>query len=238
MDAIVKQELAKEGILPWARFFGSGYDLSWRRLLKMMRGQKTQPSTLQETPVGALFLHWFFIVFTLIVTSPLHPGDTYSFLTGIYMEALFPAVIAIGVMYMHMKPDMKWDCKTPGFNRHVSFLAAAFVAIAGVLPIVVEWIPPSGPWNSRIPWFATPTASWAVLGLAIAYWVVFRYVLPHLGVRKGKKLMVERDPHFSREYGYPVLDHEVVRIRWVHRDTYNIECAHREDASEPNRKWD
>ena len=217
--ALVKQELAKEGILPWSRFFGSGYDLSWRRLLKLLRGQRTPPSTLQETPVGSLVLHWFFTVLAILATWPLEPDEAYALLTGIYsylLEALFPAAIGIGVLYLHTDPRQAWSRKIPGFSPHLSVAAAAFVALAGLFPIVMQWVPPADPWTSEVPWFDVTTTSWVVVAFGTVYWLVLRAVVPRFGARQGKVLRVERDPHFSCEDGYPVLDHEVVRMRWVH----------------------
>ena len=216
----VKQELAKEGILPWPRFFGSGYDLSWRRLLKVLRGQHAPPSTLQETPVGSLVLHWFFSVLTILATWPLPLQDAYLLLSGIYgylIDAILPAAIALGVLFLHCDPRAQWARKIAGFSPTLSAATAAFVAIAALFPIVMQWVPPAGPAASEVPWFGVPTVSWVVLGVAVIYWLGLRCVVPRWGTHQGKVLKVERDPHFSCEDGYPVLDHEVVRMRWVHK---------------------
>lgn len=45
----------------------------------------------EETPVGALFLHWIFTVFMIIVTVQLTPLDAYGFLVGIYSYAVVSA---------------------------------------------------------------------------------------------------------------------------------------------------
>ena len=187
----------------------------------MLCGKRTQHSTLQETPVGSLMLHWFFTVLAILATWPLEPNNAYSLLTGIYsylLEALFPAVIGIGVIYLHLNSRREWDRKSIGFNKYVSLFAALFVTVTGLFPLVMEWIPPSGSGATQVPWFGVPTVSCSVIGLGALYWVGFRYVSPHLGPRSGKVLLVESDPHFSSEDGYPVLDHEVVRIRWVHKN--------------------
>lgn len=57
----VKQELAKEGILPFPRFFASDWPLN--------------------APTGAIFLHWLFTV-ALILGSK--TPETYTFVTNIF----------------------------------------------------------------------------------------------------------------------------------------------------------
>ena len=182
----------------------------------MIRGQKAKPSTLQETPVGALVLHWASTVFTILVTWPLDLTSAYSLLVGIsayLFAALFPTVIAIGVLYLHLNSRVEWSSKLGGFSSSQSFIPAIAVAIVGLFPIIMEWIPPSGYWEAEFPWYSTPLISWAFIVLSIVYWFWIRYKFGH---RQGKFLMIERDPHFSQEDGYPVLDHEIVRMRRIH----------------------
>ena len=217
--AIVKQELAKEGILPWAKFFGSSYDLSWRRLLNLIRGKPAKPSTLQETPVGALFLHWVSTIFTILMTWPLDPASAYSLLISIsayLFVALFPTVIAIGVLYLHLDTKVNWSSKLEGFSNSQSLVSAIVVAIVGLFPMIMEWIPPSNHWEAKFPWYSTALISWAFVVLCILYWIWLAYMLPKVGHRQGKKLFIVRDPHFSQEDGYVVLEHEIVQMRWIH----------------------
>ena len=46
----VKQEIAKEGILPWPKFFGQNYDLSLGRILRWVRNKKS---------INKRFSFWF-----------------------------------------------------------------------------------------------------------------------------------------------------------------------------------
>ena len=243
-DNIVKQELAREGILPCAKFFGSSYDLSWRKLLNLIRGRPAKPSTLQETPVGALFLHWVSTVFTVLMTWPLDPTSAYSLLISIsayLFVALFPTVIARGMLYLHLNPKVDWSSKLEGFSNSQSLVSAAVVAIVGLFPIVMEWIPPSNHWEVKFPWYSTALISWALVVLCIVYWIWLRYMLPRLGGKGGKKLLIVRDPHFSQEDGYPVLEHEIVQMRWIHEQEPSTELRP-SDVSElhaeaTNPKW-
>ena len=170
--------------------------------------------------MGSLLMHWSFTVLILLATWPLAPEDAYALLTGIYaylFDAVFPAAIALGVLYLHCNPDEAWACKISGFNPTLNVVAALFVALAGLFPIVMQWIQPSEALPAAVPWFVLTTVASAVLGAGVIYWLGLRIAVPLFGSHQCKVLRFERDPHISREYGYPVLDHEVVRIRWVHK---------------------
>ena len=58
----VKQELAKEGILPWSRFWASDWPCN--------------------APSGAIFLHW---AFTTILVLGSHTSDVYTFVTNVFI---------------------------------------------------------------------------------------------------------------------------------------------------------
>ena len=58
----VKQELAKEGVLPFSRFFASDWPMN--------------------APSGALFLHW--LVTTAVIMGSV-TSDTYTFVTNMFL---------------------------------------------------------------------------------------------------------------------------------------------------------
>lgn len=57
----VKQELAKEGVLPFSKFFASDWPI--------------------KTPTGGLLLHWSFTV--VLITGP-RTSDAYAFISFLY----------------------------------------------------------------------------------------------------------------------------------------------------------
>lgn len=58
----VKQELAKEGVLPWSRLWASDWPFN--------------------SPTGAIFLHW---IFTIIFILGSHTDDVYAFTTNVFV---------------------------------------------------------------------------------------------------------------------------------------------------------
>jgi len=88
----VKQELAKEGILPWSLFFATSYTTptSWLRSRLQKQPQQVQPESqkplpnlLEQSPMAALGLQWLSSLFLLAVTAKLST-NAYSFLISLY----------------------------------------------------------------------------------------------------------------------------------------------------------
>ena len=109
--AKVKQEIAKEGILPKSLFFATGKTTptakllarwqNWRRQGKRSRGHGHSGGELEhadgkehleQSPMAALLLHWFSSLFLIAVTAKLEPVDSYNFLVSLY------AYVIIGVL--------------------------------------------------------------------------------------------------------------------------------------------
>jgi phosphatidylinositol 4-kinase len=72
----VKQELAKEGVLPWSRFWASDWPFN--------------------APTGAIFLHW---IFTSALILGSQTSDVYTFVTNVFIysgnwiKGRFPSAI-------------------------------------------------------------------------------------------------------------------------------------------------
>jgi amino acid transporter len=109
--AKVKQEIAKEGILPMSLFFATGKPTptakllsrwqNWRRHGKKARGHghgigdvehADGKEHLEQSPMAALLLHWLSSLVLIAVTAKLEPVDSYDFLVSLY------AYVIIGVM--------------------------------------------------------------------------------------------------------------------------------------------
>lgn len=215
----MKQELAKEGVIPFPSFFASGYDMSWRRWIK-----REPANHARDSPAGALVLHWCCSVLLIFVTWPLIPAEAYRVLANIYsylFAAFFPTLIGLGMLWLRLRPGSKWASKTqvrkPKIFGWLSIISALVVVVAGLFIVVVEWIPPTSEFKKifgTTSWFVIPTVSWAVLGFGLIWWVGMYWLLP--ATRPGRKRIVEKAPQLSwDEDGYWVLELEVVTINWV-----------------------
>lgn len=210
----VKQEIAKEGIIPFAKFFGEN------RIL--FRRKRNQDSEAEPTPFGALFLHWMFAMLLILVTWATKPGYAYRILVNLYtyVNDVIPSFI-LGIGMLALRFCTNWRSKSP--MPHWLSISAAFIfALVNAFPLVAIWIPPQSAKNNAVrgsipgwPWYMTGAVSWALVLLSVVYWVGFKYVLPRVGRRKGKEFVVEREPVFRTVGGERVLWHEIVLHSWV-----------------------
>lgn len=223
--ARVKQEIAKEGIVPFAKFIGQSSHFFRGRLRKLF-GRSTpseHEAATAATPVGALCVHWLFTIVLIFATWTEAPTTAYRILVSLYsytIDAFFAVMLGVGLLYLRCYKANHWKTISRT-NVYVSVLAAFFYSIANAFPLVASWIPPPAHPTGQIsaiipnyPWFATPTVGWGLVGLGIVYWLSFRLVLALLEKKRGKKRIVENYPCLHEEYEYPVQFHEIVSLDW------------------------
>ncbi|KIJ25570.1 hypothetical protein M422DRAFT_33663 [Sphaerobolus stellatus SS14] len=160
----VNQELGREGILPFSKFWGSNRPFN--------------------APLAGLGLHWSVCI---IVIFALPPGDAYNFVinTISYPLSVINATISFGIVYLHFFPYPNW----PRVSLP-ALLAAAFFGAANVFLFIVPLIrPPPGaePYVS-LPYWTHAVAGWAVFGLGFLYWIVWALVLPRIGRYKLQRV--------------------------------------------------
>ncbi|PVG03930.1 amino acid transporter [Serendipita vermifera] len=161
--ARVNQELAKEGILPFSKFFASNKPFN--------------------SPAASLFLHW--IVTVIVLVAP-PPGEVYEFIVDLYTYpgAWINSFVAGGLIYLHWKKSENWSSpwySFDGFNL-IYLLSNVFLAI-------VPFIPPKNGNETSYPYYVFPIVGVGVLILGIAYWTLWVKILPRIG---GYKIVSER----------------------------------------------
>jgi len=224
----VKQEIAKEGILPFSKLIARNYD-ALSHLASCFRRHPSQKSLAghrweglhEKTPLGALLVHWFFsllIIFcTWGVTSPV---SAYNIVYGIYsytVDAFMSVTIGVGLIFLRFRPKRThWYLKSPS-NNTISIIAATLFITSSLFPVIALWVPPTKAFQTMYPWFLVPTIGVLLLIVGVLYWGVFVGIVPRLGDRRGKELRVERSPFFFIESGEPVQVAEVVAFNWVIR---------------------
>jgi hypothetical protein len=212
----VKQEIAKEGILPFSRFFARNYDGITRFFSNGFRDQTFRDFYIDKTPLGALLLHWFFSILIIACTWGVSsPTSAYAVVFGVFsyvVDAFFGICLALGLIVLRLTTD--WHLISPS-NATISIIAATLFAIANAFPIIVLWVPPTAEFATSYPWFLVPTTGICLLVAGVLYWVGFSYVVPHVGRNAGKELRGERVPIFRVEHGERVQAAEVVSFAWV-----------------------
>jgi len=210
--ARVKQEIAKEGILPFRKFFSRsrsirGIPLDWL-LCRRSRHYR------EEIPVGALVLHWAVSVLLILATATLLPTTAYNVLVSLYsytIDAFFGVVLALGIFYLRIKRSRHWS-ENNFLANWVSMLAAFIYGVSMAFPVVTSWVPPSVEFwqhqNQFYPWFTTPAVSCGVVGLGVIYWVGFYYIWP---LRDRERQLLIRRKMFINEDG--IMYHEQFKFK-------------------------
>ncbi|KAI9166408.1 High-affinity methionine permease [Paramyrothecium foliicola] len=117
----VKQEIAKEGFLPWARFFAQNTDLSFGRLLNWLGNKGLFARLLQvkwlapahhseKTPVGAFVLHFASCLVLICVTWRMTPDEAYELLANLavyVINCFFGIWIGLGILILRLKGPPK-----------------------------------------------------------------------------------------------------------------------------------
>jgi amino acid transporter len=162
-QARVNEELAKDGLLPFARF--------WR----------TPPGTGVEhncdtkrpvpPPSKGLLLHW--LISTLVIVLP-PPGRMYNFLVDIggYPVSVISVAVSVGLLYLRASPREHY---TSPFRA--STLAVDVFAASNCLLLILPWIPPRGgrSIDEGFAWYAYPATALGVLGCGAGWWAWWRF---------------------------------------------------------------
>lgn len=134
----VKQEIAKEGILPFSLIFATGRTtpIAWLKSRFSKKRANTNvpedsvgnlPDTLEQSPMAALALHWFSSLLLIAVTAGLSTNTAYSFLVELYSYVL---VVFIGF----------WTTTSLLYCKFVRRdWVAGFRPFGGPTPAIIYW---------------------------------------------------------------------------------------------------
>lgn len=220
----VKQEIAKEGVLPFSLFFASSTTTPYAWLK-----QKFWPSNLPESqrplpeqsPAAALFLHWMFSMIMIAATSSRIPDVAYTLLVSLYsytVVVLVSFLVASGLLYLRYSEGKEWTANA-GFRPWGGPTAAIIYSLVCAFLLVAAFIPPSAgsPFsnsNTRIECYIVPTVGLSTLLVGYVYYLCFQYLVPRI---KKKVLIVEREAVLVKEKGEWVQAVELVEASWVAR---------------------
>ncbi|KAL1895539.1 hypothetical protein Cpir12675_003177 [Ceratocystis pirilliformis] len=164
----VKQELAKQGILPFSRFFSSDWPF--------------------QAPSTAILLHWFFsVVLILALSKP----DTYTFMTNIftYSDNWIKLFLAIGLLYLTWTPREEWAKSRTTFRNYPP--VTMFYALSLLFTLAVPFVPNKD--LGQIPYWVVPTLGTGVLFIGAVYWLVWAKVMPFLGFHVQHEVEIMHD---------------------------------------------
>ena len=223
----VKQEIAKEGILPFSLFFATGHTTPWAWLkTKWLYGRTSKAhhqyvdDHLEQTPMAALGLHWISSIFLIAVTSMLEPTISYSVLVSLYsyvIVALSGFIVSGGLLYLKLNKSRAWSSYS-NFKPWINpFHAIIYFTVCGFLLFAACAKPSDGtPYSyavGHIQWFLVP-----VIGLSTLTWGLIWFLgLKLVMVQKRKQLVVTRFPFIVQDEQDPgqwVQKSELVDHEW------------------------
>ncbi|KAJ3530914.1 hypothetical protein NM208_g9108 [Fusarium decemcellulare] len=230
--ARVKQEIAKEGIIPYAKFFAQDGDMSLGRLLNWFKNKGMFSSLLnsrwlspedhrERTPVGAFILHLSSCFVLIFATWGMSNDDAYTLLTRLSaytINCFFGVFLGLGILILRFRgppktdkdevhnpaaPPPTWRQLTgPHFNPVLSVISASVFVVGGLWPIVTTWIEPTRKITQTLKWYLVPTISWAVIGFGIIWFVGFVAFAWRRKQKRNEVFVVEKKPEFESADGF------------------------------------
>ena len=108
----MKQEIAKEGILPFSRFFAGNTTTLFAKIWSKIHPQKAQQQEeLEKSPTAALLLHWIFSILLIAFTAKETAAVAYSILVDLYTYVIILLVsffVATGLLYLRFRDARGW----------------------------------------------------------------------------------------------------------------------------------
>lgn len=228
--ARVKQEIAKNGIIPCAKFFAHNSDVSIGHVLKWLQRKTTwfrsitrfqwlsPEEHMEKTPVGALFLHELFSIILICVTLQLSSQDAYTLLVSLatyVVTAFFGMLLGLGILILRIKgpPVTSSDPQAQGLtwkqmtgskiNPTLSVVAASYYAFCNAWTLVAYWVPPEEQTApvGNVAWFTVPTVSWCILGAGGFWFLGFFAYAKRKEKRVFKVFTVDRSFEFESANG-------------------------------------
>ncbi|MCJ1448443.1 MAG: hypothetical protein MMC23_008958 [Stictis urceolatum] len=213
----VKQEIAKEGILPFSLFFATGNttpDAWLRRKLHERRVRKQRRSSglpemedpaialPEQTPMAALALHWVVSLVMLGVTAMLSSAVAYFVLVFVYsyvLVVLIPFLVTGGLLYLKFTPSSQWS-SIQNFRPWGGPTAAIAYFIVCLFLLVTPFLDPgeNSPWSyetTGVKWWILPTVGLSSLLWGPVWWACLRFNM----WREGLELVVTRLPHIEQD---------------------------------------
>lgn len=242
----MKQEIAKEGILPYSLVFAQSYDFSFSRLFRSRSTRDHFNSNYSEkTPVATLALHW--TLTTIMVLAgvlairpiPYSPTAAFSLLTSVFVydiDVICFTTLSFGILYLRFSPSARWAEKTQFKHPVISVIAASILFIGCLFPLIFIWFPdPAFKSLTRtanlVPWYAGQTAGLCVIAFAFLYWLCFRAYISVRSARQGETLHVMREPKFKQDSGGLTQILEIVTLQWKREIGIHIEEIEESDKA-------
>lgn len=187
----LNQEFAKEGLLPFSRFWASNKPFN----APATAVSNTHDLVALQTDSQQLFLHWLVTVIVLVAPPA---GPAYNFITDLYTYpgAWINGFVAAGLLYLRFTASEGW---TSPFKSWIPVIV--LYLLANIFLAIVPFIPPEGGDLSPdgYPFYVFPVVGVGVLIAGAVYWLLWKRVWPSI---HGYSIQTE---HYISEDGREVV---------------------------------
>ncbi|CAG2012456.1 unnamed protein product [Fusarium graminearum] len=252
--ARMKQEIAKQGFLPFTSFLGRNRDVSLGRFLMWLQGGERKPTDqpvenrhqdtrkitgsrkprnrffkflnpsnhLEETPVGALVLHFTSCIVLILATYNTSASNAYAILSGLvaYLtSAFFGFFLSLGILILHFRgppktqptltlrhhqvPDQgpvqrSWaQMIQRSVNPKLSIVCGFLYLVGNLYPIITVWVPSKLFSEESLDWWKVPVISWSILGFSGLWFLGFIGVVKYKYLTSRRKFVYLSEPEFG-----------------------------------------
>lgn len=220
----VKQEVAKEGILPWSLVFAKNSDTLISRFKpRGPSGIAGLDNHREQAPIAATFLHLAIaIILVLIAGIPLSPTDAFqllSFVKSFTIIGVLGFFTVAGLLYLKINARVskgggrKWKDKkqwSPWLDPLPTAVATgglAFVLVAVFAPPNVDELG-----GRKLKYWVAPLTGWLAPFLGLMWWCGLRFVQWRgrwrLEVSRKPYIEADRDGEFVQRA--EIVEHEKV----------------------------
>jgi amino acid transporter len=177
--ARVKQEIAKEGILPYSLFFATSYITPYGLWQKWKAKHELADHDVEQAPTAAFLLHWITSVFLVLLTIPIKdPRMAYSALVSLYsytIVTLLGCWVAVGLIMIKARRSV-WQWQTRRrYRPWLSPVHAVLYFVATLFMLVAAFIPPheDSPYHKNVTGFEFYVIP--AIGLTAPFWGILWY---------------------------------------------------------------
>ncbi|KND89593.1 High-affinity methionine permease [Tolypocladium ophioglossoides CBS 100239] len=152
------QELGREGILPFSRFWASNRPFN--------------------APLAGLFEHWLVTAITILAPPA---GDAYNFILNLisYPLAIINVFVAGALIHLYRHRE-SWNWNPP---LKASLPVAVFFLLSNVYLVVAPFVPPEDGQSvyENLPYWIHCVVGFGVIFAGGVYWLIWAVVLPKIG---------------------------------------------------------
>lgn len=220
----VKQEIAKEGIIPFSLQFATSYRTPYGLWQQWTSRRSLRDEEVEQAPTAAYGLHWFTSVLLIAVTAAItDPRRTYSALVNLYMYTIILGLgfwVSFGLAYTKIRNKNGWR----EGRRYKPWLSPAHVVVymaASALLLIMAFIPAASgsPFSDAvtgIPWYVIPC-----IGVTAPFWGILWYwgLLFYQAKIKRRELVVIREPYWTKD---PDCEGEYVQLAEIIDHTWEV----------------